>query len=450
MDHFAVCNIELNHMTMGLFRVLKNTTRIYRAACGFIKDVVEKEWESISKCETTKDMLTYVESLIHCTKNNSTPKYAKFDEEFYKFPSYYRRSAINYVLGQIKSYHTNLADYNDERYIAISNGKRFRKKAPTLNLDANAWPALYKEQLFKQDGRKIRIKVFIRNTWDWVEVSTPMRDWKDFERKKAQAKAVKSPSLVFKYRRFYLVFPIEYPFVVFPDTKLENQTVLAIDLGINRGATCSVMRADGTILERAFDPFTSERDRLNHMLNRLRKVQREAGQGQSLSAFYTKLDGVKENYVRKLSRWICDLAVSHNVFGVVFEHLGRMKGRGRRKDRIHHWCKQHIQDMAKGMLLRNGIRVFWINPKNTSALAFDGSGKVSRDNNNFSLCTFTSGKRYHCDLNASYNIGARYFLRALEKSMPETVWSELKAKVPEFPSRTNYTLATLRAVCAAV
>ena len=105
--------------------------------------------------------------------------------------------------------------------------------------------------------------------------------------------------------------------------------------------------------------------------------------------------------------------------------------------------------MAKGMLLRNGIRVFLINPKNTSALAFDGSGKVSRDNNNFSLCTFTSGKRYHCDLNASYNIGARYFLRTLEKSMPETVWSELKAKVPEFPSRTNYTLATLRAVCAA-
>lgn len=91
-----------------------------------------------------------------------------------------------------------------------------------------------------------------------------------------------------------------------------------------------------------------------------------------------------------------------------------------------------------------------INPKNTSALAFDGSGKVSRDNNNFSLCTFTSGKRYHCDLNASYNIGARYFLRALEKSMPETMWSERKAKVPEFPSRSNYTLATLRAVFAAV
>ena len=40
MDHFAVCNIELNHMTMGLFRVLKNTTRIYRATCEFIKDVV--------------------------------------------------------------------------------------------------------------------------------------------------------------------------------------------------------------------------------------------------------------------------------------------------------------------------------------------------------------------------------------------------------------------------
>lgn len=450
MKHVSVCNVELNHMTMGLFRVLKDTMDIYRAACGYLGTIIEAEWASVSLCKTQKDKLSYVESLIHRTKQNPDPKYTGFDREFYKFPSYYRRAAINFTIGQVSSYHTRLAEYNKEHYEAVSNGKRFRKKPPVLNVTTNACPALYNGQSFREENGDLLLKVYIRSTWDWVRVSMPSRDKKDLDRKRQLADKVLSPSLTYKYHRFYLTFPLQYPFVEFPETALQEQAVLAIDLGINRGATCSVMRADGTVLARAFDPFTSERDHLDHMLNRLRKVQRESGQGQTLSAFYTKLEGIKDNYVRKLAHWICDLAVRYDVYGVVFEHLGRMKGRGRKKGRIHHWCKRRIQELTKGLLLRNGIRMFLVNPKNTSALAYDGSGKVSRDQDNFSLCTFASGKRYHCDLSASYNIGARYFLRTLEKSMPATAWSELTAKVPGFPKRTNYTMGTLLAVCSVV
>ena len=98
--------------------------------------------------------------------------------------------------------------------------------------------------------------------------------------------------------------------------------------------------------------------------------------------------------------------------------------------------------------MREGIRVFLVNPKNTSALAFDGSGLVTRDNSNYSMCTFKSGKRYHCDLSASYNIGARYFLREYKKSIPETEWSELAAKDPGLSKRTTWTLSTLRSLNA--
>ena len=75
------------------------------------------------------------------------------------------------------------------------------------------------------------------------------------------------------------------------------------------------------------------------------------------------------------------------------------------------------------MALRAHIRVFLINPRNTSALAYDGSGKVTRDMSDFSKCTFQTGKRYDCDLSASYNIAARYFLRAMEKSMSSEAWT---------------------------
>lgn len=246
---------------------------------------------------------------------------------------------------------------------------------------------------------------------------------------------------MYKFHKFYLSFPIEYGHAEFPETPIDKQIMLAVDLGVNRGAVASLMNSSGTILGRFFDPFTSERDQMDHLINKIKKIQRATGTGNSLAAVYTKLDGVKTNYTRKLANWIASLASTHHVYGVVLEYLGKMKGS--KSARIHHWCKCRIRDMVKGMCFRNGIRTFLINPRNTSVLAFDGSGKVERDKKNYSMCTFSTGKRYHCDLSASYNIGARYFLRAYFKTIPETAWSELVAKVPELSKRTSWTLSTL-------
>lgn len=85
----------------------------------------------------------------------------------------------------------------------------------------------------------------------------------------------------------------------------------------------------------------------------------------------------------------------------------------------------------------------FVNARNTSRLAFDGSGEVARNSTNMALCRFQNGKQYNCDLNASYNIGARYFIREYLKPIPETEWSLIMAKVPELERRTNCTLSTL-------
>lgn len=60
-----------------------------------------------------------------------------------------------------------------------------------------------------------------------------------------------------------------------------------------------------------------------------------------------------------------------------------------------------------------GLRVVFVNPSGTSKFAFDGSGTVLRDPKNHTLAVFRNGKRYHADLNASYNIGARYWFKQL-------------------------------------
>ena len=129
---------------------------------------------------------------------------------------------------------------------------------------------------------------------------------------------------------------------------------------------------------------------------------------------------------------------------IVFEYLDiRGKIRGSRKERLHLWRKRDIQKRCEHMAHRMGMRYSRVNAWGTSALAYDGSGKVVRDRDNYSMCTFTTGKRYHCDLSASYNIGARYWIREKLKSLPETAGSVVEAKVPSLQRRSRLVYADL-------
>src|SRR5690625_8023073 len=80
-----------------------------------------------------------------------------------------------------------------------------------------------------------------------------------------------------------------------------------------------------------------------------------------------------------------------------------------------------------------GIRMNRVNPAGTSKMAFDGSGEVKRSRKKDIAC-FPTGKQYHADLNASYNIGARYFIREILKTFSEKKKSALTAKVPQLRS----------------
>lgn len=61
----------------------------------------------------------------------------------------------------------------------------------------------------------------------------------------------------------------------------------------------------------------------------------------------------------------------------------------------------------------------------------------------YSLCKFQNGKTYNCDLNASYNIAARYYIREILKSCSVTDRLDIEAKVPHCSKRSTCTLADL-------
>ena len=134
--------------------------------------------------------------------------------------------------------------------------------------------------------------------------------------------------------------------------------------------------------------------------------------------------GVNDDIAVKTAQFIVDTAVLYNAGTIVFEYLDlRGKKRGSKRQRLHMWKAQRVQVIVTDKAHTLSMRISRINAWNTSRLAFDGSGRVLRGsestktNNNYSLCEFPTGKVYHCDLNASYNIGARYFTSCLLEAL---------------------------------
>ncbi|MCR4927436.1 MAG: transposase [Lachnospiraceae bacterium] len=133
---------------------------------------------------------------------------------------------------------------------------------------------------------------------------------------------------------------------------------------------------------------------------------------------------------------------------IVFEHLDTSgRKRGKSKQKLHMWRKNTIQRIVEHKAHRCGIRISRICAWNTSRLAYDGSGEAVRGRDagfsNNKLCMLANGKTYNCDLSASYNIGARYFIREIKKSVSARKWSLIQAKVPECEKRTRCTYNTL-------
>lgn len=426
--------VEIKHIN----KIFRDTIKIYNNAISFCIKAFEDHWEVLETLETgNKERFAYADDLIHSTKTNIA-KYPEFDVKFYKMPLYLRFSVINTALGYLSSYHSNLDNWK------FSNAN---SKTPTLQIHLNKLPTFYKGNMYRNDceGDTVRLKLFVNNDWNWVEVKLKHTDVVSIQKHMMNAK-MSVPTLEKKNKKWFLRFAFEEK-VELNKTKLEKQLILAVDLGINTDATCSVMSVDGAILAREFIDFISDKDQLYHTLNKIKKVQQKYGSNNTTKLWrYAKFHN--EELARKIAGAITDTAIKYNCDVIVFEHLNtKGKKRGSKKQKLHMWKKNTIQNIVEHKAHKNGIRISHICAWGTSRLAFDGSGRVFRgkeaDLNTYELCKFSNGKIYNCDLSASYNIGARYFIREVQKILPVKVWSDIVAKVPECQKRTQCTYATL-------
>ncbi|WP_373102177.1 IS200/IS605 family accessory protein TnpB-related protein [Blautia obeum] len=413
---------------------IRQTLDVYRSAVSCLTEIYEQVWEELERIPETKKRFNEAEHLIHTTKKNQAR--FDFDIRFPKMPSYLRRAAIQHALGSISSYKTRMGMWEKLGQIG---GK------PKLVHENHAMPVFYRDVMYRENenGKDAAyLKLYDGHDWKWFHVRLSHTDM-EYLRKNWSGKKASAPTLERRYRKYFLRFSYTED-VILTKVPIREQIICSVDLGINTDAVCTIMQSDGTVLGRKFINFSSEKDRMYRVLGRISRSQRKHGSVQVKSRWaYAKR--LNTELGRKIAGAVTGYAEENHADVIVFEYL-EIKGKisGRKKQKLHLWKKRDIQKRCEHQAHRRGMRISRICAWNTSRLAYDGSGTVVRDSGNHSLCTFQNGKRYNCDLSASYNIGARYFIRELLKPLPATERSLLEAKVPSVKRRISCVYADLR------
>lgn len=391
---------ELLHKTVCEFRCL------VRCLVG----VIYTHWSAIGVLDA-KAQIPAVEKLIHQTAKNPNSKYQYFNSRFHKFPSYYRRGAIQFAVGQVSSFVT--------RYRMWQSGIRNRKDTlpPRLNADCGAYPPLYKGQCIKFALylNTAAIKVYTGTDWVWITVGLMGHRQRHLD----LANKRKSPYLIVNKKGSHLSVPFQCQKSKLP----EAQSVLSVDLGINTTATVSVVNYDGTVSHREFIHHGRDIDRRDKRLKRINTKASRTGKLQKgfCRGLYRKANNINREIGQKVSSRLVKIAKQFGVKYIVFEHLKGWRPKGGKKrstlrQRFHGWLHRRIVNLTQMKWSEIGGSVSFVNPRGTSSYAYDDSGKLKRDQSNYEIAIFASGKQYNCDLSASYNIGARFIYRLMSRN----------------------------------
>jgi len=406
---------------------LSSTVAIFRAYCRSLVGIIHTHWHELGRLDSEK-IVPAIERLMHSTKKNPNARYNWFfARRFPKFPSYYRRSAIMFAVGQVSSFVT--------RYRTWQSGIRKHRKAlpPKLNADAGCYPALYQGQCIKYFDDHVEIKVFYRNDWVWM----PVVLGKQGKRHLAESNRKCSPSLIVNQKSIHLSVPFE----IHPDKQYGSKDIaVGVDLGINTTATVAVVDSVGTVIHREFIHAGRDIDRRDQRLQRIRaraKKTKTLYKG-FCKSLYRKCANINKQIAHIVSKRIVAIAQQFNAKTIVFERLKGWKPKAGKKgstlrQRFHGWLHRMIANFTEQKFREIGGTVVYVIPKYTSAYAYDGSGKTKRPNNNKALAYFTSGKCYNADLSAAYNIVARYLYKLTRRNGSEVFLSKSSQDAPRIP-----------------
>ena len=476
-----------------------DTIALYRRLVNALCTVFLTHWPTCSDANVQT-----LERLFHATAQNpKTPYGAWFGKHFPRVPSYLRRAATMAAHGAVSSYMTRYRTWQggtrtcrDARPSTWGGFNGF----PVLYTAQGGAGAMCQVK-----ANQVAMKLYQASTatWSWQTVRVIARGKRHPH---AQALLSPSVRLKGSKLSLTFPMTLSPGWDASP-TEVQNSTqiasgnidscitpfshhpvvVCAVDVGINTAATCSIIDHAGTVRARAFlSPRAVHMARLDRCSSTLRTCAKKtvggivtyapasvlpvspvslpAGQAFTVpvvvsstagklskgfcSHTYRRARHLNTEIARELSRKIIAFALQHGATVIVFEHLKGFRPKGGRRNstlrqRFHQWQHRKLVTQVEASCQEKGIHVAFVNPRGTSAWAYDGSGRVKRDEDNASLCTFTNGKRYNTDLNASYNIGARYLITLATPSLDSNGQGRKAGKSSHLRQRAPVTLSSL-------
>ena len=337
----------------------------------------EKHQEERERLISPNELLTWTESLTVATATHPRPLPSyNFTQQFPDFPFIYRRSVIKDAIGKMRSYLSNLANWN------AAGAKKGQPGTPS----ARNHPTLYdKAFALDLDGADLRssprtcfarLKVYTGTGWEWHNY--PIQLSRYFEtRWRDPAWESQSPKLILSKMGAALHFP-QVKQVEAKKVRVSKEdphlVTVAVDLNVKNLAVITV-RQDGRIIETVFvTDHGLDQARFRH-LKRIAKKQWQSGKSvkgeHSNQQLWTHVRRMNEDAAHKVSHIIAEVCAKYPGCVLLFERLRKIKRTGGSKSRRMNrrqanQLRGKINRYAKDKAYAQGIVTVEVNPHGTS------------------------------------------------------------------------------------
>jgi putative transposase len=318
-------------------------------------------------------LLTWAEFQTVETKEHPHPLPEwNFSQAFPDFPFVYRRSVIKDAIGKVKSYLSNLANWQ----------KTGKKKGKPGLPGANNHPTLYEGtfslELSGTDLQEsfVRLKMYTGQHWVWVNY--PVKYSRYFEQRRTEeAWKQQSPKLILRHTSAELHFPQVKAIKankVRESKRNPDLITVAVDLNVKNLAVITV-RQHGTIIESVFIKDQGlDQHRYRH-LKRVSKKQWLSGKPvkgeRNCAALWQHMRRMNSDAAHKTSRAIVRVCAKYPSCVLLFERLRKIKAKGgsksRRLNRIQaNQLRGQINRIAREKAFAESTVTVEVNPWGTS------------------------------------------------------------------------------------
>ena len=295
-----------------------------------------------------------------------------FSRAFPHLPVVYRRSVIKDAIGRVRSYLSNLANWQR------SGKKRGKPGLPGTSNHPTLYQGAFSLELQGLDLRKtfVRLKVYDGKGWIWVNY--PVKYSRYFEQRRSESGwEQQSPKLILRQKsaELHVCQTKEIKAKKVMESKRDPHLVtVAVDLNVKHLAVISV-RQDERIIETVFVADHGLDQHRYHHLKRIAKKQWQSGKPikgeRSNQQIWWHIRHMNEDAAHQVARRIVKVCAKYPGCVLIFERLRKIRSSGGSKSRrmnrkqAYH-LRGKINRLAREKAYAQGIVTIEVNPWGTS------------------------------------------------------------------------------------